>query len=53
MKVRITKDRDHWLTPAKVQAFRKDTEVDVPKATADALIKAEAAEPIKPAAKES
>lgn len=47
MKVRMLRDHDHRISPAVVQAFKAETEVDVPKATAEALIGAGAAEAIK------
>lgn len=46
MKVKILRDHDHRISPAVVQAFKAGTEDDVPKSTADALIKAGAAEAI-------
>ena len=39
MKLKILKDHDHRITPAKVQAFKADKEVDVPRKTADVLLK--------------
>ena len=46
MKIRILEDHDHWPTPAFTQAFKAGTEPDVPRKTADALIKLGKAEPI-------
>lgn len=38
MKVRIIKDDDHRIKPAVFQAFREGAELNLPKATAKALI---------------
>ena len=38
MKVQILRDCDHRVQPAVIQSFKADTTVDLPKATADALI---------------
>lgn len=46
MKLKITKNMDYRVSPAVIQAFRAGTDVEVPKKTADALIKAGAATPL-------
>ena len=38
MKIRILEDAHHRLSSGRSQAFRARTEVNVPKATAEALI---------------
>ncbi len=38
MKIKIIRDYDYRLAPARIQAFRAGNEVSVPKKTADALI---------------
>ena len=50
MRLRILKDHDYRQAPARIQAFRAGTEVNVPKAVAAALVAAGAAQPIDPAA---
>ena len=45
MKIRILRDFDHRIAPARIQAFRTGHLANVPKKTADMLIRAGAAEP--------
>lgn len=40
MKIEILKDHDHRISPGLVQAFKAGSVVDVPRATAQALIAA-------------
>lgn len=46
MKIRVTRDYDHRLAAARIQAFRVGQVPNVPKKTAEALIAAGAAEPV-------
>lgn len=46
MKLKILKDYDFRLKPTVMQAFRAGTEVEVPKQTAEALIKVGVADPV-------
>lgn len=52
MKVRIIKDCDYRVLPAVIQAFRAGSELNLPKATADALIARGSATPLKTETKE-
>lgn len=38
MKLKILKDDDHWITPARCKAFKKGTEVNVPQEIGEALL---------------
>lgn len=38
MKIKIKRDHDYRIRPARIQAFRADQEVNVPKKTAQDLI---------------
>lgn len=50
MRIEITRDADHRVAPAVVQAFKAGSVVNVPKDTAEALIAQGAAKPAAPAA---
>jgi len=47
MKVQILRDADYRLAPSRVQAFRAGSVVNIPRATAQALIASGAAKPVK------
>lgn len=53
MRVRILKDHDHRLGPAAVQALRAESDVNLPRRTAEDLIKAGVAERLPPDTKEA
>ncbi|WP_417701946.1 hypothetical protein [Pseudophaeobacter sp.] len=46
MKIKILNDAHHRINSGSSQSFRAGSEVDVPKATADALIEAGKAEAV-------
>ena len=46
MKIKITKDAHHRISSSKSQTFRAGSEVSVPQATAEALVKRGVAEVI-------
>jgi hypothetical protein len=47
VKIRVLKDYDHKIAPARIQAFRAGSVVNVPRPTAGQMIAAGAAEAIR------
>lgn len=48
MKIRVLREAEYRLAPARIQVFRAGSEVNVPKKTAEYLIEQGAAEPLNP-----
>lgn len=47
MRLRILRDHDHRIAPARTLAFKAGSDVNVPRAIARALIAAGAAQPLR------